>query len=390
MLSKTRLVVICAALVAGCQAHGEPDPATTAPPPAPVDHKGDGSLFRVGHPEQFPLATASRRDAAPELSVTGVVSPDVTRAVPVVSLASGRVVEVRARLGDTVEKGQLLLRIQSPDISAAFSDYRKAVASEVLAHVQLERAKKMYEAEVLAKKDLEVAEDTEHKAVVDVENTAARLRVLGLDPAQPPTGIVDVLAPVSGVITEQNITQAGGVKTLDNSPNLFTISDLSYVWILCDVYENDLSAVRVGDRAEIRLNAYPDRLLTGRIQNISSVLDPNIRTAKVRIEVTNPGLMRIGMFVTATFHGQTHETRTVVPATAVLQLHDRGWVYVPAGNGQFRRVEVVTGQMLSDGLQELRSGLQPGQQVVSNALALQTAVEVGSITTNTTAKARRR
>ena len=158
---------------------------------------------------------------------------------------------------------------------------------------------------------------------------------------------------------------------------------------MCDVYENDLRTVRLGDRAEIRLNAYPDRVLTGSIQNIGAVLDPNLRTAKVRVEVGNPGLMRVGMFVTATFHGQTHEIRAVVPAAAVLHLHDREWVYVPAGGGQFRRVEVVTGPMLSDGSQELRSGLQPGQQVVSNALALQTTVETGSLTTQTPGGARR-
>jgi membrane fusion protein, heavy metal efflux system len=386
-LSGTWLVLVCAALVAGCRAEGEAESKATAPPPAPIERKGDGTVFRVDHPERYPLATATGRDATPELSVTGVVSPDVSRAVPVISLASGRVVDLRARLGDEVQKGQLLLRIQSPDISAAFSDYRKAVVDEALARVQLERAQKGYDAEVLAKKDLEVAEDTQHKAQVDVENTVARLRVLGMDPAQPPTGIVDVVAPVSGVITEQNVTNAGGVKTLDNSPNLFTISDLSHVWIICDVYENDLKTVRLGDKADIRLNAYPDRRLTGVIQNIGAVLDPNIRAAKVRIEVGNPGLMRIGMFVTATFRGQTHETRAVVPATAVLNLHDREWVYVPVGDGQFRRVEVTTGRTLSDGLQEIRSGLQPGHQVVSNALALQTTVEIGRANTTTTGDA---
>jgi membrane fusion protein, heavy metal efflux system len=100
--------------------------------------------------------------------------------------------------------------------------------------------------------------------------------------------------------------------------------------------------------------------------------------------VSNPGLMRIDMFVTAMFHGQTHETRAVVPATAVLYLHDREWVDVPARDGQFQRVEVVTGQMIAGGLRELRLGLQPGQRVVSNALALQTTVEIGRIPTDAT------
>jgi cobalt-zinc-cadmium efflux system membrane fusion protein len=362
-------------LVAHCSAHGSTDPVSGAPPPPTVDDEGDGSVVRVDHADRFPLVQATSREAVSELSVTGVVNPDVSRAVPVLSLASGRVVDLRARLGDQVQQGQLLLRIQSPDVSSAFSDYRHAIADEALAHAQLDRAKVLFDKGAIAQKDLEVAEDTEKKAVVDVETTAEHLRVLGVDPGHAPTAIVDVLAPVSGVITEQNVTNAAGVRTMDNSPNLFTISDLSHVWIVCDVYENDLPAVRVGDTADIHLAAYPDRVLTGRISNIGAVLDPSIRTAKVRIEVVNPGLLRVGMFVTATFHGQSKEVRAVVPATAILHLHDREWVYAPIGPGRFQRVEVVSGASLPDKLQELISGLQPGQSVVSNALVLQNTAE---------------
>lgn len=220
------------------------------------------------------------------------------------------------------------------------------------------------------------AYDAAAKSAVDVENTAERLRVLGVDPTNTSArGVVDIVAPVSGVITEQNVTPAAGVKTLDNSPNLFTISDLSHVWIVCDLYENDLPTVRVGDSAEIHLAAYPGRPLTGRIDNISPILDPNTRTAKIRIEVNNPGMLRVGMFVIATFRGQTTDARAVVPATSILHLHDREWVYVPAGNGRFERKEVVSGQMLHGNVQELLSGLQPGDRVVANALVLQNTVE---------------
>jgi cobalt-zinc-cadmium efflux system membrane fusion protein len=177
------------------------------------------------------------------------------------------------------------------------------------------------------------------------------------------------------VVSEQNVTNAAGVKTLDNSPNLFTISDLSHVWIVCDVYENDLPGVRVGDSADIRLAAYPTQPLTGRISDIAPILDPNLRTGKVRIEVVNPGTLRIGMFVTAVFHQQSSETYAVVPATAVLHLHDRDWVYVPVGDGRFQRREVVGGAMQPGRFQELLSGLEPGAQVVANALVLQNTLE---------------
>jgi cobalt-zinc-cadmium efflux system membrane fusion protein len=165
------------------------------------------------------------------------------------------------------------------------------------------------------------------------------------------------------------------VKTLDNSPNLFTISDMSTVWVVCDVYENDLAAVHLGEYADLRLNAYPGKVFKGRISNIGPILDPNLRTAKVRLELENPGTMRIGMFVTATFHSQTQEMRATVPATAVLHLHDRDWVYTPVSDGRFKRVEVSGGKMLEGGLQEILSGLQPGAQVVVNALVLQNAAE---------------
>src|ERR1700676_1766367 len=358
--------------LAGCGV-GKGDPKAEAPPAAKVEHEEDVNVVRVDHPEQFPLATAAAHVSTSQLSATGTVSPDISRTVPVISIATGRVVEIHARLGDTVKKGQLLLRVQSADMSAAFSDYRKAVADEQLARTQWERSKLLYDKGAVSLNDLQVSQDTEDKAKVDVENTRERIRVLGGD-IDHPAAIVDIRAPVSGVITDQQVTNASGVAGL-SSPNPFTISDLSNVWILCDVYENDLASVHIGETAEIRLNAYPDKILRGRIGNIGPILDPNLRTAKVRIEVENTGLMKIGMFVTATFHGQKKETHASVPASAILHLHDRDWIYVPAGDRKFRRVEVVAGSSLPNNLQEIVSGIQPSQQVVSNALVLQNTVE---------------
>jgi len=362
--------------LAGCGAKGGTpgDEKSEAPPPAQVEPEADASLVKVDHPEQFPLAVAEARPEAPELNVTGVVSADVSRNVPVISLASGRVVDIRARLGDTVQKGQILMRVQSADLSGAFSDYRHALADETLAHAQLDRNKLLYDKGAIAQKDLEVAVDTEEKAKVDVETALEHLRVLGADPDHP-SAVIDIPAPASGVITEQNVTAAAGVKTLDNSPNLFTISDLSEVWILCDVYENDLPQVHLNEFADIRLNAYPGQALHARIANIGPILDPNIRTAKVRLEVRNPGLMRLGMFVTATFHGQTTNLVAVVPSAAVLHLHDRDWIYTPSGANSFRRVEVTGGKMIPPDLQEILTGIKPGDRVVSNALVLQNTAE---------------
>jgi cobalt-zinc-cadmium efflux system membrane fusion protein len=360
-------------LLAGCNAQGKGDPKAEAPPPAQVEQVQNAGLLKVDDPNKFPLVTAGEHDAAPELKVTGVVSADVSRNIPVITLASGRVTEIHARLGDTVTKGQLLMKVQSADISGAYSDYQQALADDTLARAQLDRSKILFDKGAIAQKDLEVAQDAETKAQVTVKTTLDHLRVLGTDPDHP-SAIVEVTAPVSGVITDQQVTAAAGVQGLA-SPNPFTISDLSSIWILCDVYENDLSQVRLGEYADVNLTAYPNQALRGRIGNISPVLDPTTRTAKVRLEMSNPKMiLRIGMFVTATFHGLQKQARATVPAPAILHLHDRDWVYVPAGGAQFRRVEVVGGNMLPGNLQEV-SGIRPGQKVVSNALVLQSTME---------------
>jgi membrane fusion protein, heavy metal efflux system len=373
MLYETAAVaLLCGLFFSGCKEE-KADPKAEAPTPVKVEHEQDVNVVQVDHPEQFPLFTAVEHVSTSQLAVNGVVSPDISRTVPVISLAVGRVVEIKARLGDTVKKGQVLLRVQSADMSGAFSDYRKALADEQLSRTQLERSKLLYDKGAISLNDLQIAQDTEDKAKTDVENTSAKIHVLGGNLAHADT-VVDIHAPISGVITDQQVTNAAGVQGLA-SPNPFTISDLSNVWILCDVYENDLINVHLGDSAEIRLNAYPDKSFTGRISNVGPILDPSLRTAKVRMEVKNPGLIKVGMFVSATLHGAKKETHTAVKATTILHMHDRDWVYVPGGDKSFRRTEVVAGNPLPDGMQEILSGLRPGQHVVVNALVMQNTVE---------------
>lgn len=361
-----------ASLMTACN-EGKADPKAEAPPKAVVEPDLDANNFKVDHPEQFPLATAVEHKAIPALNVTGVVQPDISRAVPVISLASGRVVETKVRLGDVVTKGQLLMRVQSNDVSGAYQTYLKAQTDERLARLQLERAQLLYDKGATAKSAVEAADAAEADAKANLTASTEQLHLLGINPEHP-SGIVDIVAPISGIITDQQVTNSSGVQAL-SGPNPFTISDLSYVWIICDVYENDLDAVHPGENADIHLNAYPNQTFQGRVDNILPILDPSLRTAKVRLEVKNPGTMRIGMFATATFFGKKAQTHSAVPASAILHLHDRDWVYVPLGEGHFKRAEVSTGSMLPDKQQEIVSGLKPGDQVVSNALDLQNTVE---------------
>jgi cobalt-zinc-cadmium efflux system membrane fusion protein len=357
--------------VAGC--HGKFDPAAGAAQQAQVVEAGNAAIVNVANPQQYPTVAAERVNEPDELKVTGAVFPDISREVPVISLANGRVVDIKTRLDDNVKKGQLLFQVQSPDVTNAFDAYLKAVNDEQLNNKAYIRADDLFKHGAISQAMLEQAEDAERDAKADLVAAEQQLALLGVDKDHP-TNLVNVYAPISGVIIGQNITNAAAAGvTLSGSATAFTIADLTTVWILCDVYENDLPRVRLGQQARIKLDAYPDRQLTGVISDIGPVLDPALRTAKIRFEVPNPGILRLGMFVTATIVGRSPAQHAAVPASAILHLHDRDWVFVPSGDKQFKRLEVHAGAMLPGNRQQIQSGIDPGQQVVSNALLLESA-----------------
>jgi len=351
------------------------NPADGLPPSAQIVETGNLDLVTVDKPGQYPLAVAEQIEAADQLQVTGSVFPDIAREVPVISLASGRVVDIKARLDDYVRKGQLMLKVQSPDITNAFDAYLKAVNDEQLANKAYVRAKDLYDHGSISQSMVEQAEDTEKDAQADLTAADEQLKTLGVDKDHPGP-VVPVYAPISGVIVAQYVTNAAAAGVnFSGSATAFTIADLSNVWVICDVYENDIPKLQLGQQAQIKLTAYPDKTLTGRISDIGPVLDPTIRTAKVRIEVSNPGMLKLGMFVAATFDSKTKKPHAVVPASAVLHMHDRDFVFVPVSDKSFKRTEVQAGDTLPGDKQELISGLQPGQKVVSNALILDASGE---------------
>jgi cobalt-zinc-cadmium efflux system membrane fusion protein len=363
---------LCILALAGCKAK---QTGSGAPPAAQVIQVADMNLITIDAKDvaKFPVTTATQIESASELTATGSVFPDISREVPVISLANGRVVDIKARLDDNVRKGQLLLKVQSPDITNAFNAYLKAANDEQLAHKAFVRADDLLKHGAISQAQLEQAEDTANNAKADLTAAEEQLRMLGVNKNHP-SSVVNVYAPISGVIVSQNVTNAAAAGVgLSGSATTFTIADLSTVWIVCDVYENDIPKLQLGQEAKIKFNAFPDRPLTGRISDIGPILDPSLRTAKVRIEVRNPGFLKLGLFAAATFTSKSKEPHAVVPGEAVLHLHDRDWVFVPAGGNQFKRTEVRAGKMLDGSRQEILSGIQPGQQVIGNALLLETA-----------------
>ncbi len=237
--------------IAGCKSQF--DPASGAASPAQVVETSNSSVVTVDHPDQYPLVTAGRVDQPDKLNATGAVFPDISREVPVISLANGRVVDIKTRLDDNVKKGQLLFSVQSPDISNAFNSYLKSVNDEQLANKAYIRADDLFKHGALSQAMLEQAENSEKDAKADLAAADEQLKIYGVSKDHP-SPIVNIYAPVSGVIIGQNVTNAAAAGvTLSGTATAFTIADISTVWILCDVYEKtDLSKVRLGQEAQIK------------------------------------------------------------------------------------------------------------------------------------------
>ena len=310
---------------------------------------------------------------ADDFSAPGVVAPAVSRTVHVYSLANGLAVEVPVQLGQHVQKGQVLAVVSSPDLASAIDSYLKAKADKQVAAKELVREQDLYAHGATPQRALQLAQDAYTKAEVDERTAAEQIQILGGDlHALSPR--VTVRSPVSGTIIEQKISEGEAVSA---SAYLFTVANLSQVWVLCNVYEDDLSKVSTGDLARITLSAYPGVVFRGVVSNISRVLDPATRTATVRVVLNNGnGLLKPEMFTTVRFTSRTFVPHTLVPASALFQLHDRYWVFVPAGPGEFRRVPVEAGEIAPDGWQEVLSGLRAGQEVVENSLQFANTVSI--------------
>jgi cobalt-zinc-cadmium efflux system membrane fusion protein len=350
---------------------------TQTTPSTQIEEVSDGSLIKITQSKDFPVIKAESRLVAEQLSVNGSIAPDISRTVAVNALSGGRIAEIHTRLGDEVKKGQLLLKIHSPDLANAIAALKQAKADELLAQRYYDRNKYLYDrGAVVAQKDVEAAEDALTDAKANTENAITQVKLLDADPNHP-SAFVELRAPVSGVVVEQNIALGSAAKSLDATPNLFTIADLSRVWLLCDIYENNLSKVNVGDYAKIHINAYPNAALQGKVINIFSLLDPNTRSAKARIELDNSqGILRPGMFATAVFTAQTSLPVVTLPAAAVFRLHDKDWIFEPLGDNKYRRIEVKTGGSNADGTLQILAGLQVGDSVIANSLQLSAAAQL--------------
>jgi cobalt-zinc-cadmium efflux system membrane fusion protein len=305
------------------------------------------------------------------LRLTGAVAYNAFKTTPVFSAVGGPVQEILAEPGQNVRAGQTLLTVTSPDYSAARSAYLKAVSTFQLADKNYERSKDLYEHKAIAERDLQQAESDRAQAQADQQSAEDGLRALGIhDPEllvkEPPktTGQIPVPAPVAGQIVERLV--GPGQLLQAGSTQCFTISDMSTVWVLVNVYQNDLAFVRIGDNVDITTDAYPDKF-RGRISYIADALDPNTRTLQARIVTENPGYkLKKDMYVTATVHAGALANALTVPDASVLRdTENQPFVYVQVASNQFARRLVKVGDS-QDGRTLVQDGLKEGEHLVGD------------------------
>jgi membrane fusion protein, heavy metal efflux system len=316
------------------------------------------------------IVTVERSRLPRALRLTGAVAYNAFKTTPVFSAVGGPVQEILAEPGQSVRAGQTLLTVTSPDYSADRSTYLKSVTAFQLADKNYQRAKDLYEHKAIAERDLQQTESDRAQAQADQQSAEDALRALGIrDPEtltkEGPklTGQIPVTAPVRGQIVERlvgpgQLLQAGATQC-------FTISDVSTVWVLVNVYQNDLAHVRAGDMVEITTDAYPDTF-HGKISYIADALDPNTRTLPARIVTQNRGnKLKKDMYVTATVYAGAANALTVPDAAVLRDSENQPFVYVQMGPNKFARRVVNAGDS-QDGRTLIRDGLKEGERVVGD------------------------
>ena len=338
------------------------------------EHKEDtAELFSVPQEQMshVQIVTVEKSRLPRAFRLTGSVAYNGFKTTPVFTAIGGPVQEILVSPGQTVQAGQPLLTVSSPDYSVARSAYIKARSSFQLADKNYQRARDLYEHHAIAERDLQQAESDRSQAQADLQSTEDVLRVLGLkDPEgnvkNPPklTSQIPVIAPVGGEITERLV--GPGQLLQAGTTQCFTISDMNTVWVLVNVYQNDLRYVHIGDDVVITTDAYPDAF-HGKISFISPALDPNTRTLQARIVTANPGKrLKKDMYVNATVQAGTIVDALTVPDAAVLRdTENQPFVYVQSGTNQFARHPVTVGDS-HNGRTQIATGLKEGERVVGD------------------------
>jgi cobalt-zinc-cadmium efflux system membrane fusion protein len=311
------------------------------------------------------------------LRLTGAVAYNAFNTTPVITQVGGPVSRILVVPGQHVRAGEAMLNVSSPDYSQLLDAYLKAADSFRLADKNYARAQDLYQHHAIAERDLEQAESDRNQAQADLNAAEQGMKILGIknpgDLAKAPSSAeIPVLAPIAGEVVERLVSPGQVVQ--GGQTQAFTISDLSTVWVLANVYQSDLAYVRSGDDVAVETSAYPGSF-HGRISYVSPSLDPNTRTLQVRIVVDNPGeKLKKDMYCTVTVTAGTMTNILAVPDASILRDdNNQPFVYVAVGANQFGRRDVDVGQS-QDGQTQILKGISIGERVVgAGSLFLQFA-----------------
>ncbi|HEX5233711.1 MAG TPA: efflux RND transporter periplasmic adaptor subunit [Silvibacterium sp.] len=303
------------------------------------------------------------------LRLTGTVAYNAFKTTPVISQVGGPVSRILVVPGQQVKKGQPMLDVSSPDYSQLLDAYLKAADSFRLADKNYARAQDLYQHHAIAERDLEQAESDRNQARADLNAADEGMKILGVrNPSElakaPTSAQIPVLAPISGEVVERLVSPGQVVQA--GQTQAFTISDLSTVWVLANVYQADLAIVRSGDDVAVQTDAYPGTF-HGRISYVSPALDPNTRTLQARIVVDNPGgKLKRDMYCTVTVTAGSLSNAVAVPDSSVMRDdNNQPFVYVAIGSNQFGRRDVEIGQN-ENGQTQILKGISVGERVVGD------------------------
>ncbi|HKV04927.1 MAG TPA: efflux RND transporter periplasmic adaptor subunit [Candidatus Acidoferrales bacterium] len=307
--------------------------------------------------------------AVPEyLDLPAHTSADPTRVVHVFAPAGGRIVEMKVRPWDRVEKGQTLATLESSDLARAVADYHKALADSQVKQKALTRSEDLLAHHAISEREYQQAQADGEQSSAEVEAAREQVRVFGMDPDNASTQLV-IKSPRSGIVLDVGAAPGEFSQALSAPAPLCTVADISSIWAVGDVYEQDLSAVRSGDEVQVILNAYPSRRWSGRVSVVSDAVDQATRTLQVRVVLPNSGaLIKPGMFGVIRIVRST-ASGILVPASAVLREGNDSYMFVAEGKGRFERRSVKIGRSF-DGSVEILSGVNASETIVSEGALL--------------------
>jgi membrane fusion protein, heavy metal efflux system len=318
----------------------------------------EGSALR----NRLSVMPAAAQTVSAKLVLPGVVESDPARTAAVLTPLGGRVIALKVSLGDRVVRGQVLAVLDAPDLGQAYDDYDKAADTVKLTEKNLGRQEAQNKLGTASDRDLDQARSDHAQAVAEYTRTQARLKILGvpLGNASSPR-LLTVTAPVGGSIT--SLAVASGNMINDPTQPLMTIADLSTVWVTALVPEKDVASVSKNQDAEVSLEAYPDRVLHGRVLFVSAVIEPDSRRNKLRIAFANPDYaLKPNMFAAVTLSGPAR-SEVVLPSSALLMNNDRTSVFVATAPWTFER-RTVDPQLEVGSSVAIRSGVEAGEQIV--------------------------